>query len=209
MFGSKNSNYLWMLFIALLISMINLILGAICLKKGMKTTKNIVIGIVFTVLLCIFGTFSITFGRTHSHSLSYIDTIGSVIHFDLPSQGFITTHSFEKGTANPLLVQKSVEYYYESKIKFINSKQVLAFKETINKSDLWTMSIATPLLGLMPQSYAIDSAGFDHFMLYNVDLNTYNTIPNKSGIYHFIFLAFESSDSKMLIGDYSYDIVLQ
>jgi membrane protein insertase Oxa1/YidC/SpoIIIJ len=90
-FSSTSTDYAWMLFLLLPIPLANLILGVIYKIKGLKTTKNIVVGIIFTFFLCAYGSFTFIFSGFYSHNLSYIDNVASEVHFNLPDKGHITT----------------------------------------------------------------------------------------------------------------------
>lgn len=211
-FSSSSTDYSWMFFLLLPISLANLILGVIYRIRGMKTTKNIVVGIIFTFLLCAFGSFTFLFNPFYSRNMSYVDSIASEVHFTLPDKGTITTENFTQGTQSTATAQGSsgsVYYYDMSNVEFADSKQILAFKEALRNSNHWVTSVSTPLSSIIPPLYTAQTVPFDYFMVYNVDLGTYNTVPNKSGSYHFVYIAYDSSGNKMLIGDYAYSVALQ
>ena len=210
----------WMFFLPLPIPLANLILGIICKRRGMKTTKNIVVGIIFTFVLCSGGSFVFLNQTAYSHNMSYLDTAASEIHFSLPDKGKITTQNFQSDSKESRSESQTdsqsdtdaFDYDFMSNITFTDTKQLTGFEASLRGSNLWTNSIATPISGIVPELYSLQTTkvqGFDHFMIYNVDLGTYNALPDKSGTYRFIYLAYGSKEKKMLIGEYSCDVVLK
>lgn len=211
----------WMFFLPLPIPLANLILGMICKHRGMKTTKNIVIGIIFTFLLCAFGSFSfLDKTNTYSHDISYLNTVSSKIHFSLPDKGKIATQNLQQNSKesqpeSQTASQSDIDsfaYNSMSKITFTDTKQITDFEASLRSSNRWTNSITTPISGIVPVLYSWQTTkaqGFDYFMIYNVDLGTYNALPNQSGTYRFIYLAYGSKESKMLIGEYTCNVVLK
>lgn len=211
----------WMFFLPLPIPLANLILGIICKRRGMKTTKNIVVGIIFTFLLCAFGSFSfLDKTNTYSHDISYLDTVSSKIHFSLPDKGKIATQNFEPNSKESQPESQTAsqsdidafDYNSMSNITFTDTKQITDFETSLRGSNRWINSIATPISGIVPELYSWQTTkaqSFDYFMIYNVDLGTYNALPDQSGTYRFIYLAYGSKESKMLIGEYSCNVVLK
>lgn len=209
----------WMFFLPLPIPLANLILGILCKHRGMKTTKNIVVGIIFTFFLCVFGSFSfLNLTGTYSHNMSYLDTVASKIHFSLPDKGKIATQNFQpdrqknsSGTSS-LSETDAFDYYSMSNITFTDAKQLTDFEASLHGSSFWATSIATPTTGIVPEFYSLQTTnaqGFDYFMIYNADLGTYNALPDQSGIYRFIYLAYGSKEKKMFIGEYSCKVTLK
>ncbi|QNO17889.1 hypothetical protein [Caproicibacterium amylolyticum] len=214
-FSAAATDYSWMFFLLLPIPLANLILGVVYKRRGFKTTKNIIVGIIFTILLCIYGSFTFIFSGTYLHNLSFIDDISSEVHFSLPDRGHITTQKFQENVPNSSsvsttskVVEDSVNYYSMSSIEFTDEEQISAFKTAVNGSKFWVTTVTTPLSSIIPMLYSTQSSEFNYFMVYNVNLGTYNTVPSKSGNYRFIYIAYDSSGNKMLIGEYTYNVTL-
>ncbi len=210
----------WMFFLPLPIPLANLILGIICKRRGMKTTKNIVVGVIFTFLLCSGGSFVFLNQTAYSHNISYLDTAASEIHFSLPDKGKITTQNFQSDVKESQSESQTdsqsdtdaFDYDFMSHITFTDTKQLTDFEASLRGSNLWTNSIATPISGIVPELYSLQTTkalGFDYFMIYNMDLGNYNVLPEQSGTYRFIYLAYGSKEKKMLIGEYSCDVILK
>ncbi len=196
---------LWLFYLLLPIPLASVFLGAKYKKKGLKTLKNIIAGAIFAGLHVLYGSFTFIFSIFYLHDYSYVASVESTIHFSLPDTGKITTQDWTIGTQT---TPDSVQYFYTSDVKFDNQNDISAFNMSIKDSKLWMTSISTPLSSLVPSLYSSLPHGYDFFMLYNVDLKTYNAIPDQSGSYRFLFLAYDSKLGRMKIGDYTYKVLL-
>lgn len=209
----------WKFLFLLPIPLASLILGIFYKHKGMKTVKNIVAGIIFTILLCAFGSFSLL-GQdgTISHDMSYLNTVALEIHFNLPSKGRITTQNYSvyngsvQSGSQASSKTDDADYISLSNIEFTDGKQISNFETSLHSSRLWVSTIPTPLSAVIPGLYSAQTdkaLGFDSFMVYNVSLGVYNKLPEQSGTYRFLYLAYSSSGKKMVIGEYLYHVILK
>ena len=197
---------MWLLFLLLPLPLASLILGIIYRKKGFKAKKNIVVGIIFTALLVLYGSFTFVPDGMYSHDYSYVSQIETKINFDLPDNGEISIQDWTIGRQDP----NPVQYYYMSDIKFTDKNEIANFSTEISQSNLWLTYVNTTLIGLVPSmySYLLSSTQYDYFMIYNVDLGSYNMMPESSSTYHYIFLAYSSLDGTMKICEYSLDVLV-
>ncbi len=200
---------MWLFFVPLPIPLASLILGRIYKKKGFKTTKNIVAGIIFTILFVLYGSFTFILSDMYSHDYGYVSRIEVQIKFDLPDKGNITTEDWTGGTQSGTQAEIA-RYFYSSDIEFTDKDEISKFNATISQSELWLTSVKTSLMGMVPFMFSSSpySAEYDYFMIYNTDLNTYNTLPDSSGTYKFIFIAYDSLQGTMQIGEYSLEVLI-
>lgn len=204
--GAMTEN-MWVFFLFVPIPLASFILGIIYKPKGFKATKNIVAGAIFTILLVIYGSFTFMFNDIYLHDYSYIDRIEAQIGFDLPDSGTITTQDWASGEQTGT---ENVRYIYSSDVVFTNEDEIAKFNEEISQSELWMTTVSTPLLGQIPSmfSYLPSFNQYDYFMIYNADLEIYNSLPEESGTYAFTFIAYDSQNGTMKIGEYLLEILI-
>jgi len=207
--NSAMTENMWLFFLPLPIPLTSLILGVKYKKMGYKATKNIVAGIIFSVLLVLYGSFTFIFSGLYSHDFSFVNQIETQINFNLPDKGNITTQDWTKGEQSGTDAT-TTHYLYMSDITFTNKEEISSLNKEINSSKFWMTSVSTLLLGEVPSmcSYLTSNSDYNYFMIYNCDLKTYNAIPGESGTYKFIFIAYDSSHGKMKIGEYTLKIVI-
>lgn len=188
---------MWLFYLILPIPLSSLVLGFFVIKNGMKGKKNIVVGIIFSVLLIMFGSFSFTFGSMFSHDYTYVAKISQKISFALPTTGRISTQDWTKGEQSN---SDSIILYYTSNVKFTDQIEIDAFEEAIGSSSLWTTSIigADNMIGSF---YYLSTKDYDFFLIFNCDTHQYNSFTS-SGTYNLIYLAYKSSSKQMTIIEY-------
>ncbi len=211
LFTETQSNYspvgsvenTWIFLLVLPIPVTSIILGFILKKNAMKGTKNIVVGGIMTGLVLIYSSFSLIFGSMISHDYSYVDGIEEVIEFELPDTGKITIQNYTNSTSTDGTIAK-----YDSDILFTDTSEITAFENSIKLSSLWTEGIRTQNIGMLSTSASFQKDRFDYFLIYNIDLDTYNELPTSSGFYNIIFIGYNLEDDTMKIMEYNIEITV-
>lgn len=209
----------WVLFLFLPIPLTSFILGIHYKRRGWKTTKNIVVGVIFTVLLFAFGVFTPIFQGFYSHDMAYVDAVSQEVRFTLPDRGSITTQDMRPSPSSANSSKKqassasgdhsvndSSKYDSFSKIELTDQKQVADFEKSVRGSRCWVNSLSTSLSSIVPTFFSIQSSDTDSYLIYNQTLGTYNTVPSTTESCHYIFIAVSSKEDQMLIGEYDYAV---
>lgn len=194
---------LWIFLVVLPLPIASIIIGILMKKNAMKGTKNIIIGAIMGGFLIIYSTFPLVFGSFTSHDYSYVDNLEIRIDFELPDTGQITTADFTNGSSSDGTIPK-----YDSDVLFTDNTEIIGFENRIKNSSVWTESIATQNIGMLSTMASFIRDNYDNFMIYNEDLDTYNELPNTSGIYSIIFIAYNSEDNTMKIMEYGIEIIV-
>lgn len=187
---------LWVMLLALPLPLSCLVLGIIGKKRRFKSTKNIVTGIIFSCLLCIYGSFSFIFRGTYSYDYSLVYRVEQTIAFDLPHEGKIFTTLYD----NTQSFTGGIYLKTDSSVKFTNAADIEKYIKNMNESSIWTTSVETRNTALLPPLYTY--ANYDYYMLYCAEANLYNEIPAVLGEYDFIFLGFDAKINVLVIVEY-------
>jgi hypothetical protein len=221
-FSTETTANAWMFFLFLPIPLASLILGIIYKRKGLKTTKNIVAGVIFIILLCAYGAFTSLFSGFYSHDPSYIDSIAQEVRFPLPDRGSVTTQNMKpdsgrnagnssarqtSSASGDRSVNNGAEYDSLSKVELTDKKQTADFEKSLRGSKCWVTSLNTSLSSIVPMFFSVQSSDFDYYMVYNATLGTYNTVPATAGNCRYVFIAYSGKKDQMLIGEYNYAVV--
>lgn len=192
----------WICFLFTLIPIASLVFGFILKSKGYKYKKNIVIGIIMTVMLCLWGSFSFIFADVYDYSNEAIIRTEQVVGIDIPEHRNITTQDFSMGTqsgsGDPLLLISIIDF---------DSSEVEDFEKQLKDDDRWMVSLSTDLIGIASPLYGNDYSFFDYILLYNADTGEYNTLPKESGYYRFINVFYSAKENQMNIVEYDIDYV--
>lgn len=191
---------MWLFFLLTPIPIASIALGFILKAKNYKYKKNIIIGIIMTVLLCIYGSFSFIFTNVFDHSDEPIIKTEQTIGIDIPEHEEIITQDWTKGTQSV-----SRGYIYFTSDIYFDNLAVNDFEKQLTNDDKWLSSVSNDLIGITsPMNYY---GFYDYVLIYNVDTAEYNTLPNSSGKYRFINVLYRSDKNQMKIVEYDIDYV--
>lgn len=165
------------------IPLMSISIGKRLKEKGYKYKKNTVVGIVMTVILCLFGTMGIAYIVGNDYSEDYVIKVEDTTNVEIPEAIRIRTHDWTKGTQK---VAKG--YVYFTSDIALEEPQAQEFVVQIEKDDRWLKEVSEEI------DENICSACFTplytYFLLYNIDTKEYNVIPKESGSYRFIAIGY-------------------
>lgn len=191
----------WLLLTGLPIPIASLVLGIIFKRKGFKCTKNIVVGIIFTLLICLSAfTGDFLVENEIDNTDTAIIRAEDIIGIELPDAETINTFYWtEEEQFNDR------EYIYSSTDLWLEDSQAAAFEKEISVSDKWISDIPTALRGL--DSSISESDMYDYVLFYNIDTGEFNTVPKENGTYKFYFIGYQSEPKAMQINEYDIEYI--
>lgn len=184
-FPLSMSEYMWIFYLFLPISIISIILGIIYLKKGYRCKKNIIGGIIITLLLSIYGSFYFVFGAKISHDYNYLKDLEILTNIDFPDKGYISIEYYDQGIYDSFAM---VKVYQDEKIKF---------EESIKDNDNWKTNTSFIPSNVIDIYTLTLTKNYDYFIVYNIDNKNYNTFDGK-----FIYIAYDIDTSIININYY-------
>lgn len=195
--GFANS---WILFCFSFLPIASIVFGVIAGKKGFaKNKKNIVVGIIFTVLLCGFG----ATGLMHAHFFSQNDTTALVrleqyTQTDFPEAQNAVNIAYDK--ENTLVAGLDTNTMEPVTMAYFFFEETPEEIENIIKTNPnWSHPPNKEILDiLMPLQYSKDL----YICLYNETDNSFNTLPKKSGKYLMYEAVFDSKTGRLEINEY-------
>ena len=198
--AEKGFSNAWIFFVFALLPIASIVFGIIGGKKGFaKNKKNIVVGIIFTVLLCVFG----ALGLIHAHVFSQNDTTALVrleqyTQTDFPETQHAVNMTYDKdNTTVAGLDTDTMEPVTMSYFQFEESPKEIENILKINSH--WHHPPDKEILDiLMPLQYSKDL----YVCLYNETDNSFNTLPSKSGKYLMYEAVFDAKTGRLEINEY-------
>ncbi len=191
---------MWLFFLLTPIPIASIALGFTLKSKGYKYKKNIIVGIIMTALLCIYGSFSFIFANTFDHSDKPIIRAEQTIGIDIPEHKQISTQDWTKGTQSV-----SRGYIYSTSEIYFDNSAVKEFEKQLATDDRWLSSISSNMICIT--SPINDYGIYDYVLIYNLDTSEYNTLPSNSGNFRFINILYRLEDNQMKIVEYDIDYV--
>ncbi len=176
---------MWIAYPVAIIPAISAVFGIVLkIKKHKGATKNIIVGLVMTFILCMYGMFSFVFWQSQDDAL-YLKS-QEVIGIELPEYSNVVFDSMMEETR-----------------VYINSDVAEDFEEKLKNDTRWLKGIPTTMQGLLPPTRAASVAEtYDYCIFYNINDGTSNTLPSKDGSQSFITILYDLENDKFLIFEY-------
>lgn len=191
---------MWLFFLMTPVPIASIVFGVILKRKGYKYKKNIIVGLIMTAVLCLYGSFSFIFYNTFNHSDKYIARAEEYIGIDIPEHKTINTTDREDGWK----FTSTKEYVYYKSDVYFEQKSVEEFENDISDNEKWLSSLSNALTGII-SFYDNYATGYDYILIYNIDTDEFNKLPSESGTYRFITITYNEKDNYMRITEYSID----
>ncbi len=191
---------MWLFFLLTPIPIASIVFGFILKSKGYKYKKNIVIGIIMTALLCIYGSFTFIFENTYDHSDTPIIRAEQLTGIDIPEHKQINTQDWTKGTQSV-----SRGYIYSTSDIYFENSAIEEFEKQLANDNKWLSSIPNDMIGITSPLNAYGA--YDFVLIYNVDTSECNTLPSNSGNFCFINIMYRMADNQMKIVEYDIDYI--
>lgn len=191
---------MWLFFLLTPIPIASIVWGYVLKSKGCKYKKNIVVGIIMTALLCIYGSFTFIFANEYDHSDEPIIKVEQMIGIDIPEHRYINTQDWTKGTQSD-----SRECISSTSDVYFNNSVAEEFEKQLAIDEKWLSLIPNDLISIT--STFSNYYSYDYMLIYNTDTSEYNTLPHESGAFHFINILYRSNENQMKIVEYSIDYV--
>ncbi len=186
---------MWVFFLFTPIPIASIIYGLYLKKNGFKYKKNIIVGIIMTALLCIYGSFSFIFSGVSSHSDEQVLAVEQELGIDIPQTARINFRDYSNSTQSMPrgYVYKTSDLYFE---KGISDE----FESALENNSRWMTEIPNGMVGIT--AYYCELYDYDYLMVYNAQTQEFNSLPGENGTYRFINLLYDAEGDIMYIIEY-------
>ncbi len=183
-------------FIPLPIPLASIIFGFILKKKKYYNyKKNIVIGCIMAVILCMYGCLAFIGTDTSDDSDAPVLALEQYIGMAIPEAKNIETTDW---TQKKQTVSRGY-IYYTTTVRF-DEQAAKQLESGIAKNKKWIHTIPGDLCSIT--SSLGDSEDFDYAVIYNMDENSFNTLPEKRGSYKFLNAFYNEDEDCLTIVEY-------
>lgn len=186
---------MWVFFLFLPIPIASIVFGFYLKKKAYSHKKNIVVGFIMAILLCIYGSFSFAFANIYSHSDEPILNAEELLGIDVPAHTQINTQDWTKGTQS-----SSRGYIYSTSDIYFKATAVEEFEKQLASDTKWISTIPNDIIGIT--SFFCDIETSDYYIIYNKDTKEFNKLPSQNGKYTFINLLYNKESNTMKLVEY-------
>ena len=187
---------MWVFFLFLPVSVLSVTCGASLKKSQKKYKKNLIAGIVSTVLILSLGSFSLFWKDTYTENDKYIKEAEHIIGVKLPEYSKLATHRVNAKIS-------SGKALYACNVTF-EDEEAPDFESHITSDDRWLSTISDSLLFVSSPAFHLESA--DYTLIYNKTTEQFNTVPEETGKYDFLCMMYNVEKNEMEIVEYKLNI---
>ena len=186
---------MWIFFCFLPVPIASVAFGYYLKHKGYRYKKNVIVGIVMAVLLCIYGSFTFIFSGIYSHSDAPILSAEQQLDIDIPQHSQINTQDWTQGT-------QSIPRGYIISVSdiYFEASAVEEFEKALSQNAKWITRIPGDLVCIT--SYFCDVHTSDYYIIYNKDTGEFNKLPDESGMYIFLNVMYNAENNTMKLVEY-------
>ena len=187
------AQFAWLTFVFMLIP-----LGCLAFGIGLKIKKNLVIGIVFSALLLIYGGLLSVSLTQYSTDAEYLDGLKTEVGIAFPEGMTVITQDWTGGKQT-----SSDEYLlrYDSVARFASPSDAEAFLEGMD-TEAWLTDKASIAEGI-PTITAIQTGDCEYFLLYCYETDSFNeAVPEAQ--YNYIYMALDTEEAVLYITEFTH-----
>lgn len=197
----------WIIWIWLIIPVLSIILGVKYKKEGFKTTKNIVAGVIVTILYFAFVFMYAMFlffdylPKDNQIDITEINKYQDIIDIEIPSSDASKTKTDYKD----FYFNGNMSSVIENNIYFAGyEKGFNSFEKQMDESNKWIIGEdLSSIFAIFTNVGQINEETY--YMFYNETLDEYNTLPKESGNYHIYSITYDKEEKLLKIIDSMYE----
>lgn len=174
----------WVFWTMAPIPIASIILGFALKKKKYRYRRNLIAGFIVLPLLLIYGCFSLFFAQDYSEAP--LLELEQILEMDLPESEIVKTMEYSDGT-----VRTEILFSEE------NAQQLLALLEDDPR---WLDNVPDELEGIV-SDYTLMLGG-KYIIIYNVDTQQMNELPEQSGTYRMYDICINPTADRIMIENY-------
>lgn len=192
-FGADMMSVMWIFYLFLPIPIASIAVGILFKKKGIKTRKNIVAGVIIAILLIIYGSFTFLSGGA-GFDLASVE-LRTGIDFPAPERSAAISYSSSFGLDDSQLIT----YTYELSFAEADAE---AFEAQIAADARWLSEPPRELNSVISaEAYASNA---DYFIFFDLIAETCNTLPDPEGDPSYIYILYDADTNTAQITEFTY-----
>ncbi len=182
----------WVFYFFLPIPLASIVLGFLFRKKSSDAVATIITGFVTTLILALVGSIAFI-----SFDLGFdLASVEERVGVDLPQPDHTVVITRRSYTA----VGSETQILYSIVNISFTDEDATALEESISGDDRWIDTLPTAYFDLFVNRCNVSTA--EYFLIYNEDLQTYNTLPTEAGTYRYILLLYDVDNDLLQVAEY-------
>ena len=165
-------------------------------KIGIRGKGCIILGVIFTFILGIYGSFALLFNASISHNKNHLLEYSNQTGIEIPYDGYFTYVDMSMGS-------RTEETTLYAVMTLTNETEIMEFESALSNNPIWQNGINYNYMDFYNLTKVSE---YEYFALYDCQTNQFVTGDLSVGDHHLICVAYDSEEKVVMIIDYYLEV---
>ena len=187
---------LYILYFFIPFPLLSILVGMKAKKIGIRGKGCIILGVIFTFILGIYGSFALLFNASISHNKNHLLEYSNQTGIEIPYDGYFTYVDMSMGS-------RTEETTLYAVMTFTNETEIMEFESALSNNPIWQNGINYNYMDFYNLTKVSE---YEYFALYDCQTNQFVTGDLSVGDHHLICVAYDSEEKVVMIIDYYLEV---
>ena len=187
---------LYILYFFIPFPLLSILVGMKAKKIGIRGKGCIILGVIFTFVLGIYGSFALLFNASISHNKNHLLEYSNQTGIEIPYDGYFTYVDMSMGS-------RTEETTLYAVMTLTNETEIMEFESALSNNPIWQNGINYNYMDFYNLTKVSE---YEYFALYDCQTNQFVTGDLSVGDHHLICVAYDSEEKVVMIIDYYLEV---
>ena len=187
---------LYILYFFIPFPLLSILVGMKAKKIGIRGKGCIILGVIFTFILGIYGSFALLFNASISHNKNHLLEYSNQTGIEIPYDGYFTYVDMSMGS-------RTEETTLYAVMTLTNETEIMEFESALSNNPIWQNGINYNYMDFYNLTKVSE---YEYFALYDCQTNQFVTGDLSVGDHHLICVAYDSEEKVVMIIDYYLEV---
>lgn len=187
---------LYILYFFIPFPLLSILVGMKAKKIGIRGRGCIILGVIFTFILGIYGSFALLFNASISHNKNHLLEYSNQTGIEIPYDGYFTYVDMSMGS-------RTEETTLYAVMTLTNETEIMEFESALSNNPIWQNGINYNYMDFYNLTKVSE---YEYFALYDCQTNQFVTGDLSVGDHHLICVAYDYEEKVVMIIDYYLEV---
>ena len=187
---------LYILYFFIPFPLLSILVGMKAKKIGIRGRGCIILGVIFTFILGIYGSFALLFNASISHNKNHLLEYSNQTGIEIPYDCYFTYVDMSMGS-------RTEETTLYAVMTLTNETEIMEFESALSNNPIWQNGINYNYMDFYNLTKVSE---YEYFALYDCQTNQFVTGDLSVGDHHLICVAYDYEEKVVMIIDYYLEV---
>ena len=187
---------LYILYFFIPFPLLSILVGMKAKKIGIRGRGCIILGVIFTFILGIYGSFALLFNASISHNKNHLLEYSNQTGIEIPYDGYFTYVDMSMGS-------RTEETTLYAVMTLTNETEIMEFESALSNNPIWQNGINYNYMDFYNLTKVSE---YEYFALYDCQTNQFVTGDLSVGDHHLICVAYDSEEKVVMSIEYYLEV---